>query len=269
MDLGGYLARIGLDVDPRPDLDTLRALHRGHVEHIPYENLDVQLGVPVTRDPEAIFDKLVTRRRGDWCYEMNGLLAWALEEVGFTVTRVSAGVGRSDRGTSAVGNHLVLLVDLETRYLADVGFGEGLIEPLPLFEGTAVQRGLTFRLERLTDDWWRFHSHPLSGAADFDFCESPADENLLDEKCLWLQTDPESSFVLNAVAQRHLPDELNVLRGKTLRRVRGTDVETRTLATAAEYLETLLDVFGLDLPAAAALWPRIEARHTELFGDEV
>lgn len=269
MDLGAYLARVGFDGAPRPDLDTLRAIHRGHVEQIPYENLDVQLGVPVARGPGAIFDKLVTRRRGGWCYEMNGLLFWALRGIGFSVTPVSGATRRRERGASAVGNHLVLLVDLDERYLADVGFGDGLIEPVPLRESAFEQRGLAFALNRIEDGWWRLHTHPHSGAPDFDFTEEPADEALLDAKNELLQSDPASSFVLNAVVQRHLPEELVVLRGKTLRRVRGTDVETRALGTASEYVETLLDVFGLDLPAAAGLWSRIEARHAELFGGEV
>jgi len=77
VNLQSYLDRIAFLGHPRPDLDTLTRLHRGHVENIPYENLDVQFVRPVTRDPAAIFEKLVTRRRGGWCYEMNGLLGWA------------------------------------------------------------------------------------------------------------------------------------------------------------------------------------------------
>lgn len=75
MDLRSYLDRIGFAGEAHADLETLRRLHRGHVETIPYENLDVQFGVPVDRTPEAAFEKLVYRKRGGWCYEMNGLLA--------------------------------------------------------------------------------------------------------------------------------------------------------------------------------------------------
>ncbi len=72
MNLTAYLDRIGFRGTPRADLDTLTRLHRGHVTHIPYENLDVQLGRPVSRAPAAIFHKLVTRRRGGWCFECAG-----------------------------------------------------------------------------------------------------------------------------------------------------------------------------------------------------
>ena len=60
VNLHSYLDRVGFEGKPRPDLDTLSRLHRGHVENIPYENLDVQFARPLTRDPAASFDKLVT-----------------------------------------------------------------------------------------------------------------------------------------------------------------------------------------------------------------
>ena len=92
MNLAAYLARIGHTGPVQPDLATLRAVHRAHHFAIPYENLDVQLKRPVVTDPAAAFDKIVTRRRGGWCYEMNGVLGWALAEIGFNVTyRMSGG----------------------------------------------------------------------------------------------------------------------------------------------------------------------------------
>ena len=96
MDLPAYLQRIQFRGEPRPDLATLKALHRQHLLHIPYENLDVQLGRPLDLDPAAAFDKLVRRRRGGWCYEMNGLLRWALETVGFEVLPMTGAIRRDD-----------------------------------------------------------------------------------------------------------------------------------------------------------------------------
>jgi N-hydroxyarylamine O-acetyltransferase len=81
----------------------------------------------------------VTRRRGGWCYEMNGLMDWALREIGFKVTRMAGGVMRASVGDGVVGNHLVLKVDLDRPYLADVGFGDGLVEPIPIEPGRTKQ----------------------------------------------------------------------------------------------------------------------------------
>jgi N-hydroxyarylamine O-acetyltransferase len=264
LNLQAYLDRIHFEGVAKPDLDTLTRVHRGHVENIPYENLDVQFVRKVTRDPQAIFDKIVTRRRGGWCYEMNGLMDWALREIGFKVTRMAGGVTRNLRGDEVVGNHLVLWVHLDRPYLADVGFGDGLIEPIPIAAGEIRQKFLTFTLEDMGEGWWRFHNDPRGGAPSFDFRMEQAAEELLDQKCAWLQTDPTSGFVQNAVAQRHLPDSLAMMRGRILKIV-ADDIETREIASAADYADTLDRIFGLALPDAQALWPKIEARHRELF----
>ena len=263
MKLQDYLDRIGFSGTPQPDLDTLTRLHRGHVTHIPYENLDVQFGRSVSRAPEAIFNKLVTRRRGGWCYEMNGLMSWALDEIGFKVTRMAGGVRRAQVGDWAVGNHMVLLVHLDRPYMADAGFGDGLIEPVPVAVGEIRQGPFTFHLEDLGDSWWRFHGDARGNAMSFDVQTKPADEALFDDRCAWLQSAPESPFVQNAVVQRHLHGKHAALRGKVLRTA-GETVETRELASADDLIETLNGVFGLDLPDARDLWPKIEARHREV-----
>jgi N-hydroxyarylamine O-acetyltransferase len=266
MRLAAYLERVGFEGTPRADLDTLRRLHRAHVLAIPYENLDVQLRRPVSLDARDVYEKLVERRRGGWCYEMCGLLAWALEEIGFRVTRMEGAVWRAQLGEISVGNHLVLRVDLERPYLADVGLGDGILEPVPLAVGPIRQGWLEFRLEQLGESWWRFHNHPHGAAPSFDFRNAPGRAETFAAQCERLQTDPASNFVLNAVCKRHVPDRIEELRGRTRRTVRDTGVEQRLLESADEYVDTLARVFGLDLPEAASLWPCIVARHEELFG---
>ena len=132
MDLSAYLQRIRFDGSVRPDLATLKAIHRAHQYAIPFENLDVLLRRPVVLDPEASYDKIVRRRHGGWCYELTGLIGWALKEIGFELMRVSAGVMRVQAGDAQLGNHLCLLVRLDQPYLVDVGFGGSLAEPLAL-----------------------------------------------------------------------------------------------------------------------------------------
>lgn len=266
MRLQAYLDRIGFRDLPRADIETLRALHRLHLERIPYENLDVQFGRRLTMEIEPIFDKLVTRRRGGWCYEMNGLLAWAFEEIGFKVTRMAGGVMRSVMGERSVGNHLVLRVDLDRPYLADVGFGDGMLEPVPISEHAFQHDFLRYRLEDLGGGWWRFHSHAVGGADSFDFELVPAERSLLASKCEWLQTSPESNFVMNAVVQRHAHDRLSMMRGRTLKVLTPDGTRERLINSAEEYVATLKGEFGLDLPEAAGLWRKIVARHEVLFG---
>lgn len=267
MDLSRYLARIGYEGTARADLDTLREVHRRHLLAIPYENLDVQLGRPVGVGVEAAYDKIVRRGRGGWCYEMNGLLGWALGELGFSVTRMAGGVARALGGDFMVGNHLVLRVDLDGPWIADAGFGDGPLEPYPLAEGAFRQRWFDFRLEALEDGWWRLHNHPHGSAPSFDVRNLAADEALLAEKCQFLQTAPQSPFVQNAIVQRHTPQGLLMLRGRVLRAAGADGLQTRLIETARDYVALLKNDFALDLPEAADLWPAIQARHDALFAE--
>ena len=266
MDLQAYLDRIGFAGSPRPDLATLRALHRAHLRAIPYENFDVQFGRPMTIDPAAAFEKIVGERRGGWCYEMNGLLAVMLREIGFAVTEMAGAVMRADRGEIAHGNHLVLRVDLDRPYIADVGFGDGVLEPLPMRFGDHHCEGYAFRLEALEDGWLRFHNHSFGGAPYFDFRDEPADQAQLAATCEWLSTSPQSVFTQTALAFRHRPGGVVSLVGRTVNKVRPDGKTTRLIGSSAEFLAVLRDDFDLDLPQAAQIWPAICAKHEELFG---
>ena len=116
---------------------------------IPYENIDVQLGRRCDLDVARGYRSWSSRAVG-WCYEMNGLFGWALREVGFEVSRVNGAVLRAERGDAAIGNHVVLLVQLDETWGADVGFGDGVIEPIPLRDA-AIERTGVFRYRRGVD----------------------------------------------------------------------------------------------------------------------
>lgn len=262
MNLDSYLGRIGLARPLPPNLETLRALHRAHLHSIPYENLDVQLGRPVTIARAPIFEKIVGRGRGGWCYEMNGLFGWALGELGFRVTRVAGAVMREAMGDAVVGNHLVLKVELEEGlHLADVGFGDGPLEPIRIAAGPFESAGFSYTLTQIDATWWRLHNHPLGGAKSFDFTLAPADEALLAARCEELQSVAWSPFVQNLVCQRHTPEGLTILRGRVVRTVTPCGHADRILNSADELARFLQEAFDLNLPDIAALWPRICERH--------
>ena len=265
MNISDYLRRIGLKRRPEATLAGLRTLHHAHLLAISYEDLDVQLGRPLTPDPAAAYDKIVNRGRGGWCYEMNGVFGWALGELGFDVTRATGAVMRETMGDLSEGNHLVLKVVLEEgTFLADVGFGDGPRDPIRIAPGTFHSHGFDFELKRIDEDWWRLDNHPQGSAKSFDFNTARADETLLEQKCAMLQTSPHSPFVQNLVVQRHTPSGLAILRGRVLRKLKPGAVEDRVLANAGELLTTLREVFELNVPEVAPLWPRICARHEEV-----
>jgi N-hydroxyarylamine O-acetyltransferase len=85
LDPDAYLSRIGYRGPLAADTATLRALHLAHATHIPFENLDIQMGLPIRLDLDSLQDKLVRRRRGGYCFEQNSLLQAVLRSAGFEV----------------------------------------------------------------------------------------------------------------------------------------------------------------------------------------
>src|SRR5215475_7794136 len=110
--LDAYLQRIGDSGALDPTLETLARLHREHLLTIPYENFDIQRGKTLSLDPQKTFDKIVTGHRGGWCYEMNGLFARMLREIGFDVTLLASGVSDKFEGDGSIGEHLILMVNI-------------------------------------------------------------------------------------------------------------------------------------------------------------
>lgn len=267
MNIETYLARVGQSERPRANLEGLRALHRAHLRAIPFENLDQQLGRPVSLEIPTIYKKIVEQRRGGWCYEMNGLFGWALGELGFDVTRLAGGVMREVHGDEAVGNHLCLKITLpEGIYFADVGLGDGPHEPFKIEEGDFAANGFPFALSRQSEGRWRMHNL-REGACflSYDVLKDRADEALLAQRCVWLQTSSESPFVQNLICLRHHECGLTILRGRVLQHIAPGSKRERILRHADELIEVLIREFGLDFPEAATLWPKMCERHQALF----
>ncbi|MGH2486980.1 MAG: arylamine N-acetyltransferase, partial [Ktedonobacterales bacterium] len=57
---------------PAPSLSLLRALHQAHLLAVPFENLSIHYDQPITLEDATLYDKIVRRQRGGFCYELNG-----------------------------------------------------------------------------------------------------------------------------------------------------------------------------------------------------
>lgn len=274
--LNSYLKRIGYQGPQTPTLDVLRNIHRQHVLSIAYENIDVLLQRPVDRSIEHIHNKLVIEQRGGWCYEMNGLLGWALTQIGFNVTQLSGGVMRKEHGDAAYGNHLLLHIDLDVNadntnqaWLADTGLGDGLLEPIPLNAGSYQQNNATFSLVTLDEPTsaqsWRFVNHEGGLPPSFDFINQAADQAELDGTCATLQSDDKSVFRQNLVVQRVTEQGVQSLVGRLYTAANGQRqvVETETALNGL-----LTQTFAITQPPMKGLWESVCQRHTELFGDK-
>jgi N-hydroxyarylamine O-acetyltransferase len=267
MNIDAYLKRIDYKGSLEPTLETLQAVHRQHLRSIPYENLDIHLGRRLELNEARFFEKIVLEKRGGWCYEMNGLLAWGLRELGFQVQYLSGAVNREKNGANAEGNHLVLLVNLEQPYLADVGFGDGLLEPLPLREGSYQQGFLTFQLTKDSFDKdgerWLFHNHPQGGAKSFDFTLKSHQLSDFANQCHRQQTSANSGFVQGTVCQIFNHEGIVTLRGAVLKKVTREGVTRRVIDAEKEYESLLRTVFGLELPGVRAIYAKVWQRHLE------
>ncbi len=257
--LSGYLRRIGYDGPAVPTYATLRDVHRAHVLAIPYENLDIHLGTPLTLNVERIYEKIVERRRGGWCFEMNGLFAWALRELGFDVTMLAAAVNRRTLGPQQEMNHLALLVHLDRPYLADVGFGTGSLDPLPLAEGKHTDGRFTYTLER-DGDAWRMISAGIS-TDEYDVTLEPRQLGDFTRTCDRLQSAPDSPFVRTVVCIRLTESGAITVRGPVVRTYTDDAYSEIATADATAWARVIREDIGIDPPNLESIWNIISRNH--------
>ncbi|MFI8293819.1 arylamine N-acetyltransferase [Streptomyces sp. NPDC085614] len=255
LDLDAYLARIGYDGELAPTSDVLRALHRAHVDTIPFENLDVALGREVALDVKSLQGKLVERRRGGYCYEQNSLFAAALERIGFRVA--GRGARNRTRGEALLPvTHAMLVVTAGGReWLADTGFGQqGLLEPVPLRDGERVEQGgWTFGIGVEDEGIHVLRSLRPEGWKDlYAFAPQtlwPGDFTVMNH---YSSSHPRSSFVGKVVAQRPGAGVRTALIRNLLTTTRTDGSVEERVVGPAELIDTLSGVFGIELDAEEA-----------------
>jgi N-hydroxyarylamine O-acetyltransferase len=251
MDRMAYLRRINYHGSLDPTAATLRALHRAHLLAVPFENLDIHLGRPIVLDEAALFEKIVVRRRGGFCYELNGLFASLLRELGFDVTMLSAGVARAEGGFGPEFDHMTLAVrapGAAQPWLADVGFGDSFRAPL-LLDGTGeqIQDGRAYQLDSDGAAVTLMQRDGETWEAQYRFTLQPHAHAEYARMCHYHQTSPQSSFTRKRVCSLATPEGRLTLSDRLLI-VSERDARTeRMLADEQEYRVVLRDYFGVDL----------------------
>ncbi len=256
MNLRAYLRRIGITGPLRADARTLKRLQRQHLFTVPFENLSIHMGEPISLDLAALHDKIVRRRRGGFCYELNGLFAELLRRLGYRVTLLSAGVARDAGGFGPEYDHLLLLVELDRRWMVDVGFGENFKSPLDLDAvGAQVQGSKAYRILRRDD----FHLlQERSGAGrwkdSYRFTLVPRELADFAGMCRYHQTSPDSHFTGNRVCSLATPTGRKTLSGmKLIETGRNGARRVRAVIDDAEYRQLLREQFGVRLPKGSVL----------------
>lgn len=263
LDLESYLHRVGHEGSLAPEESTLRRLHRAHLAAFPFENLDVILGRGVEVGLTDIQTKLVYRRRGGYCYEQNLLFAAVLQRIGYQVMRVLARTG-DPLEQPRPRSHLVLVVGAgKRRWLADVGFGSGLLEPIELTESGSVSQGdWTYQLHRGPDDAWRLRElRHSSWETLYTFEEERHYQVDVEVANHNTSTHPNSPFTKRPILAHKSESRLHELIGRGLT-ISGRDRTIRTGSIADDdYGAVLRDTFHIsladeDLAALIASLPR-------------
>jgi N-hydroxyarylamine O-acetyltransferase len=254
-----FLARANSDV-MEPSLQTLQALHMAHLLAVPFENLSIHYGQPIILQEELLFNKIVRQHRGGFCYELNGLFAWLLDQLGFRVTLLSAEVANDTGGYSPEFDHLTLLVhDLDgAGWLADVGFGDCFRLPVR-FEATVEHTdadGRKYRLQRHDGEgeknsvrkyWILQQFGPEKWEPQYRFTLQPHRLADFTERCYYQQTSPESHFTQKRVCSLATPTGRITLSDLCLITTIHEKREERLLQSEEEYQGVLSEIFGIVL----------------------
>lgn len=249
MNINSYLERINYRGSLAPTAETLRDLQVAHLLTVPFENLSIHAKEPIVLETEALFAKIVERRRGGFCYEANGLFAALLRASGFQVEMLSAGVARADGGFGPDFDHMTLMVTVEgRRWLADVGFGDSFREPLLLDErGEQVQGRRAYQIiedgahlilfqREEGEDWkpqYRFTLQPHEFA---DYAEM----------CHYHQTSPQSHFTQKRVCSRATTDgRITLSEMRFITTLENGGRKERNLTSQEEYAAVLREHFDI------------------------
>lgn len=259
MDISAYLRRIRYAEPVKPDVQTLYGLQRAHMQHVPFENLDIGLKRPIRLDEEALWDKIIVQKRGGFCYELNGLFSQLLHEIGFDVTHLNARVYNQQGELGIDFDHLALLVRIPGRsghWLADVGFGDSFNEPLR-FEGPEIQvQSLrAYRLEKTPDGyvtWQRNYDGSWERQYYFDLQPHKFPEEY-QSGCLYHQTSPLSSFTRGSIISRATPHgRVSLEDGRLILTEDGSRSE-HLIETREEYNALLWQYYGINISKSQML----------------
>jgi N-hydroxyarylamine O-acetyltransferase len=243
--LDRYLDRIGADRPEHPDAGALARLQERHLRSVPFENLDLHLGVPIVLDEGALFEKVVDRRRGGFCYELNGLFAAALRALGFAAHPLAARVIGPDGGLGPVFDHMAVLVELDEPWLADVGFGRFSLRPLRL--GTREEQRDPAGVFTVTDAPLGDVDVRMDGRPQYRLELRPRPLADFEATCWWQQTSPQSHFLQGPVCSLVTDRGRVTLSGRLLvETVDGVRSE-RTVDDDAEVTAIFRERFGIVL----------------------
>ena len=244
-----YLSRINYKKQPRLDKETLDGLQTAHFESVPYENLDILAGKPLSLDTGDLFEKIVENRRGGYCFELNGLYGWLLENIGFKVSDFTARFLYKEPAIP-MRRHRVLVAETDVgRILCDVGIGlETPRKSLYLKMNETQNDG--FNDYKITKDdslgWVVNVREKGEWAPYYSFTEEPQLPLDYVMPSFYCEKHPDSVFNKEPMVAILTPDGRRSLDGTEFKKfVYGKDVVRTIPETEGEYKKLMSEYFGL------------------------
>lgn len=246
-----YRNRIGAGlVQGEAGLPLLQRLHERHLLSIPFENLDIHWRVPIRLELPQILDKLIRRRRGGFCYELNGAFHFLLNGLGFSASMHSAQVYEN----GAFGpprDHMALLVKLGggRRWLCDVGFGEFSRFGLEFLPGLMQNPdgGPAYRIDIQEEGHYLLQKQQEGGAFQPVYLFSTEEQELqqFEEMCHYHQTSPQSHFTQGKICTIATPEGRKTLAGGKFVVASREGRASETFSDEARFLDLLEKEFGI------------------------
>jgi arylamine N-acetyltransferase len=273
-----YLRRLGVDGGLPPTLDTLVALHRAHLDAVPYENLGIMLGLPGGRapsvDPAESLARVGAVGRAGYCFHQNGALETVLRELGFELSRRHGHVYSADEERDDISlNHLLLVADgLPTddnpggRWWVDVGLGDAFRDPVAVSVGRHDQGGFRYEITEVREDGWSFRHDRAGTFTGIEVRGLPIDRAAVDEAHARLSAPGDGRFAKVLVVQRRDDGGIDTVRGCLHHRTlpeSGTETELSSYDAwrAALADGTRLSFDGIDDDELRALYAAQWAKH--------
>jgi N-hydroxyarylamine O-acetyltransferase len=250
IDLDAYLGRIGYEGSRTPTYDSLGGILRAHTASIPFESFDVLLGRPIRLDPEGLQAKIVTDKRGGYCFEHASLMHAALEAFGFSPIRHASRVLLFEPRHKSVRQHMFLTVAIgNANYVVDPGFGPFACPvPIPV-ESTPVPTKIpTHRLSRDGNDWILHVNRDgkeIPGWISTMEEEYPVDFEMMNH---YIATHPASFFTHNILASAVTREGRINIMNQDVHIIRSGAVEASQLADRKALRSLIKRHFGFDLP---------------------
>ncbi|MEA5499158.1 arylamine N-acetyltransferase [Limnoraphis robusta Tam1] len=248
MDVTEYLNRIHYQGSLEPNIETLHQLHYCHLLTVPFENFSIHLNQPINLNLEALYHKIVQQHRGGFCYELNSLFSWLLQQLGFKVTLLSAQVAREEGDFGREFGHLTLRVQDRDFWLADVGFGDSFLYPLKFESSTEqIQNGETYQLINNQNNWIFYHKKEGNYQPKYCFTLTPRNLTDFQTTCEYNQTSPQSIFTQRRICTKPTLEGRVTLSDNRLIITQNGQRQEHIIDTEAEYHKILQDYFGINL----------------------